>query len=1171
MRANFAFLFFALLLTGCGGGSSGANGENPFNGGTTPTLALSIVVLDSDCSAPDDNSFPADQNICVQATLTSDGAASANQVVSFALSGSIGELTASTALTNSEGVAEIFISNPNLTTGATTITATFDSATDSVGFEYVESDAVTGTQLSIVILDSTCTTEITNSAVGNTELCVEATLSVDGQNIQGEVISFTIAPTIGELSAQTALTDTQGVATIAITNPTLQTGAATVTATYNAITSNASYEYIPGTTSSPSLNLSMLVDGAENNRFRVSESATVNVQFLDESQQPVSDLIINFSASNTAIGITPTSALTDNNGRGSTVLTATSSELGAHTFTASTTYNGTAVSASFNFEITSGTGGGEDSVVLALELRDGSCTTVAANATFGTNETICAVAVLTENTAPVSGEIVEFALSNSLSSLGAASALTDSNGAADVIISNTAGNVGAATVTATFGTLSDSINYEFVAVEDSISPSPTLTSSMIVNDLSDTTFQAGTEALLRALVLNADGSPSANAIVNFSLQGTGPVISPVTALTSESGIAETMITATESDLGAYAVLMSTTVEGTQISDSINIAVSSSGTTIEGDTKFGHFASDGVTFVDGIIGSSLAEYPDSFSISAGATTGFNVVLVDENNERITTPASVTFTSTCVARAEATIDQTVTTINGEASATFEDVSCAGANGNVDTVAATVVVNNTTFTATREFSINGEAVGAISFISATPTDIVLAGTGGQNNASVSTVTFQVNGELGNPLAQQEVSFVVNTNAGGLSIDPLTGLTNSAGQVSTRVTAGTVPTPVRVTASVTTESGNEIQTQSDLLTVNTGLPDQNGFGIGVDVLNPEAADISGRTVTIIARLADSFNNQVPNGTTVNFIAEAGIVDGNCSTGENAQGTIDPEEDDTGTCSVTWTSTGVQPDDHRVTILAYAIGHETLYDLNGNNSYDGSTIDGPPVNASNLQNAGFGIVSSSAAGFIDMSEAWIDEDEDGTRDDVEFLLDYDNNGSFSTADGNFNGPQCSATDAQGNIDTNACGVDSAATIQIRRALVLVTSSSESLWRVYQGDVDDGIILFTNDDNITPVGSLTMAEGETVSLNLVYYDTAEQVMPFGTEVGLLDAEGTIAEVLDTVNNTIQRDNDSVPGSVISLGIVSNTTTDTNGQIEFTYAIDSPGGTRTDVAFVITKN
>ena len=159
------------------------------------------------------------------------------------------------------------------------------------------------------------------------------------------------------------------------------------------------------------------------------------------------------------------------------------------------------------------------------------------------------------------------------------------------------------------------------------------------------------------------------------------------------------------------------------------------------------------------------------------------------------------------------------------------------------------------------------------------MLQETGGQNSQTVTTLVFQVNGVLGNPLAQQNVTFSLNTQTGGLSLSSASGITNSQGQVSARVTLGNVPTSVRVMADVVTNSGVSVLTQSDLLAVNKGLPDQNSFTLSANRLNPEAYNISGQTVSLVARLADTFNNPVPDRTSVNFTTEGGIIAPSCAT----------------------------------------------------------------------------------------------------------------------------------------------------------------------------------------------------------------------------------------------------------------------------------------------------
>ena len=160
--------------------------------------------------------------------------------------------------------------------------------------------------------------------------------------------------------------------------------------------------------------------------------------------------------------------------------------------------------------------------------------------------------------------------------------------------------------------------------------------------------------------------------------------------------------------------------------------------------------------------------------------------------------------------------------------------------------------------------------------------------------------------------------------------------------------------------------------------MPDQNSFSLSLEKLAVESDGIDGVTNTITVRLADHFNNPVPEGTIVNFTTEGGTVPASCVT------------DATGACSVDWVSSNPRPADHRVTILAYAIGNETLYDINGNGVFD----DGDS--------------------FDDVGEVFRDDDKSGAYNPVdssfsqkEKLFDYDGNGIYSAGDGVYNGVFC--------------------------------------------------------------------------------------------------------------------------------------------------------------------
>ena len=90
------------------------------------------------------------------------------------------------------------------------------------------------------------------------------------------------------------------------------------------------------------------------------------------------------------------------------------------------------------------------------------------------------------------------------------------------------------------------------------------------------------------------------------------------------------------------------------------------------------------------------------------------------------------------------------------------------------------------------------SIQFVSATPTSITLKGTGGAGLSETSEVTFRVKDPEGAILAEQPVNFELTTTVGGITLNPRTVISDEGGLVTTIIQSGSVPTPVRVEASI-------------------------------------------------------------------------------------------------------------------------------------------------------------------------------------------------------------------------------------------------------------------------------------------------------------------------------------------------------------------------------------
>lgn len=762
---------------------------------------------------------------------------------------------------------------------------------------------------------------------------------------------------------------------------------------------------------------------------------------------------------------------------------------------------------------------------LSINVLDSSCSAASSpSVELGTQ--VCVEASLMLNSAPAVGEIVSF--STDIGELSVTSKLTDSAGIAQVLIDSTNANLGAGAINALFNNVNSSVNIEFIASGEQ----QTQTFDLQLN-LSDAQgnlinrFSNAQNINVNALLTNENGIALSNEIVTF--QTSNGELTITDALTNSEGLASTQIITEAATIGAANISATIEIANAVVSDSSNFEVFADAQ-VQDVVRIGHIE-NGI-FVENQLGVNGFAQDQDVVISAGATLGVYVDLVDSNDQLISNNIPVTFSSNCAQQDAGTIDQNVVSIGGRANSTYEDISCASGNGNQDVIQASVFVDGNELSVSRLLTLSPESAGAIGFISATPSNIVLQGTGGQGSESVSLVSFEVTGAQGNPLAQQTVNFELNTQAGGLSLSPSTGLTNSQGQVSTRVTAGNVPTSVRVTASLNAENGDLITSQSDLLTVNTGLPDQNSLSLSASDLNPEAFNIDGQTVVITSRLADSFNNPVPDGTAVSFTAEGGLIEPSCITNN-------------GVCSVIWTSSLPRVDDHRVTILATAIGHETLSDSNGNNLYDDT--DGTAITSND--GSGFDFTLTNTSGFVDLSEAWRDDNENRIRDSNEVFFDFDSSGSFNAQNGLFDGPQCEAS---------SCGASS---IHVRRALVLVTSSSAALISVSTSGTQ--IASNVSSQPTTPV--LSIVRGDSATFEMTYADTAGQAIASGSRINVVANAGELA---GTIQDTMPLTNANAARTNVFTLTNSLAANETSIDSTISVTITSPSGVQSSVSFIV---
>ncbi|MBI3344976.1 MAG: hypothetical protein HY028_09025 [Gammaproteobacteria bacterium] len=523
-----------------------------------------------------------------------------------------------------------------------------------------------------------------------------------------------------------------------------------------------------------------------------------------------------------------------------------------------------------------------------------------------------------------------------------------------------------------------------------------------------------------------------------------------------------------------------------------------------------------------------------TLSSGGSSGLTATVTNSNGSPYTQgAASVTFTSNCISLGKAKVTSPVALVNGVATTTYTAQGCSGN----DVISATTTVPTPPgvglLSATGTINVLPPVLGSLEFVSATPTNIGLKGSGGAGLPETSVVVFRVKDTTGGIVAGQSVTFSLNTSVGGLSLSPISAFSNSQGLVQTVVAAGAVATAVRVTATIT-GTDPPIRTQSNQLTITTGIPDQNSFSISVATFNPEAFDFNGVTVALPVFVGDHFNNPVPDGTAVAFTTEGGQIVPSCTTVA-------------GTCTVNWVSSNPRPINGRVTILATAIGEESFVDSNGNGLLDASGD----------------IFTLTGAGANDLAEAFRDDNENGVRDPTEEFLDFNANGVFDTADGKYNGFLC--TDAA-RIPGAIC--DAPKSLHVRDDIVIVMSGSTAV-------ITLGTI------NLIACRTDVAFANNPVTVFLTVTDQRGQVMPFKTKIDVSTTNGnllsspsfTVPNTASTGPNTTsfpitmksdadQRVNATPPPAF--------TCTNANGATGLlTVKVTTPGGTITSQSFTVT--
>ncbi|QYK00070.1 Ig-like domain-containing protein [Shewanella psychrotolerans] len=678
---------------------------------------------------------------------------------------------------------------------------------------------------------------------------------------------------------------------------------------------------------------------------------------------------------------------------------------------------------------------------------------------------------------------------------GTGQVATDASGVATIQLNTAAINTGA-TVTATTSS-GESASVNVTMVGDGGEAGGGAQVSLVLTDISGNPIQSISTLVPGKLTATVTGIAKPTIVTFASSIGDLPI---KTAVTDSAGKATVDIYA-GSSLGAGEV--TATLSTNEVGKTIVVV---------GATNV--VMGSGSPFVKG------AAEISTDNLSAGGTATISVLIQDDQGNPFTQPVDVNFSSTCATKnpAQAEISSPVSSSNGVATSTYRAQGCVGE----DQINVTANAGGISLSATGTINVLQADIGSIVFVSATPENISILGTGGVES---SVVKFKVLDKNSNPVANQNVLFSLNTMVGGVGLSPSQATTDNAGMVQTVVTTGTVATSLRVTATVDDGSIPAIASQSSQLIVSTGIPDQDSFSLSAEVLNAEGWNQEGTEVVITARMADAFNNPVPDGTTVSFTTEGGSIEDACQTVK-------------GVCSVKWTSQLPRPEGEtivsgagvmvrdpnaaivyyptldvygniygqkyggRATITATAIGEESFPDLNGNGRFDASEmnefIDGTDVTGQ----------------AFDLDDAYNDYNEDGVFNpqqtggqvggSLEELVDFNSNGVFDVKDGKYNGVLCSDPVHAGCAD----GVSDSKSIFVRRSLVMVMSGSVAY------GTSPANILIDDKDGEHYGGSINIIGKGSASVSFTISDLHNQQMPAGSTVRFKTSAGSVVSAAE---------------------------------------------------------
>jgi hypothetical protein len=871
------------------------------------------LILDFVLTTPDNSVTVTKDNIATATITILDGNGNPVNQALVQFSASLGVLNPASGLvtTGTDGKASVQLL-PGIVAGAGVLGASATSGTETLAANSIPY-VTNGDDLTVTFTLGTPDSSITVTR-SNSGTATVTVIDGSGSGVDQAIVSFATTTGLLNPASGAVTTDSTGTATIGLlagSNAGSGVLSASITVGSSVITPD-NISFVSTGDASGSVTLS-IASGLQNMAITNIAPQTITATVIGENGSPVLGAIVSFLNSGQGV-LSATSDITNANGVATTNLLA-GTIVGFGEVSASVTVAGQTLSTKNDGFISFSTAGdgpfdgtGSSNLSINLSLVDGTGAPLAGVVDADNPGTLRAV--VTDATGiPLSNIVVEF-VTGGIGDLFPISglALTDSSGVATVAL-NAGSNPGAGNATATLLIDSARFNTDTLTFESLGNAGDTVI--VLTLNFLDQIPTNGTNIITSAetatvsiLIEDASGVNLANRTAQItSTLGTaintvgGTPSSTITAISDFEGRIEVTLSAgTTLGTGDFLAIVGDTSASVQFD--VGVAGLQIGTCSGGTSALD--CSTGTTFTQG--GIDIGASP----LSAGGTTSIGLVVVDSTNTPVT-GIDIAFSTNCsttidivTGLPQASINASLTsTANGMVSGTYQ-----AATGCVGNDIITAVESSTGQTSIGTVNVLAPNIGAIVFDSVTDptgvetTDIAIKESGGNSTAFV---IFQVLDVLGDPAPDQNVSFSLTTDVGGITLQNsdettgiATGLTDANGLATAILEAGFIATTVLIRASLDVDRDDDgdvtdfndtpagattLVTLSGQLSINTGIADQNSFSLSVNSFNFEGGVFDGEEILATVRLADRANNPVPDGTTVQFRTEYGRVTPSCNT----------------------------------------------------------------------------------------------------------------------------------------------------------------------------------------------------------------------------------------------------------------------------------------------------